>query len=101
MLSDCYPIGGKNGSISELLGQNLSLTEDKKMHKIDARAYRLIIGLDDLSEPWDPGIASIYALPLPFCVKARRPQCRSVATPCCDLITPLFGGKQCFAEAVV
>jgi hypothetical protein len=93
MLSDWLPIGGQNGSICELLGRNLSLTEDEKMHKIDARAYRLIIGLNDLSEPWDPGIASIYASAVLVCVKARRSQCRSGATPYCNLITPLLGAS--------
>jgi hypothetical protein len=33
MLTDCSPIGGQNGSVHELLGQNLSLTEDK-MHRL-------------------------------------------------------------------
>lgn len=136
MLADCSSTGGQNGSRHELLGPNLHLTKDKKMHMIGvvsqpkelncdiwvmtatsvrvnasrdmfeitgedsvlildheqntirlvvlperswrihmiaARGYTLIIGLDNLSVPWDPGIVSIYGINCTGLVKTKQP----------------------------
>ena len=45
-----------------------------RMQNIGARGYILVIGLDDLPAPWDPGIVSIYVLAIPVWVRAKRPQ---------------------------
>jgi hypothetical protein len=58
--------------------QELNHTEGTwKMQRIGAQRYILIIGLDNLPLPWDPGIVSIYEAVVPVLVKARQPQCRS------------------------
>jgi hypothetical protein len=49
----------------------------RRLPRIGDRGDRLIIGMDDLSVPWDPGRVSIYASVVPVRVKATRPQCRS------------------------
>ena len=68
-------------------------------HRIGDQGYRVIIGMDDLSVPWDPGTISIYMSAVPVRDKVGDVNTEVGATPCSD--TPLLGDKQYFAGAVV
>ena len=71
------------------------------MQRIGARGYGLIIGLDDLSAPWDPGIVALYELAVPVRSCLGDLNAEVGATNYHDVSTPLLGDKQCFAGAVV
>jgi hypothetical protein len=47
----------------------------RRLQRIGAQGYRLIIGMNDLLAPWDPGIVAIYESVVPVHVKDRRAQC--------------------------
>lgn len=65
------------GFLSTMSGENEpNYTERSwRMHIIGAQGYRLIIDMNYLSAPWDPGIIAIYELVVPVHVKPRQPQC--------------------------
>jgi len=64
-----------SGFLSTMYGeQELHHTERSwRIHMIAARGYTLIIGLDNLSVPWDPGIVSIYGINCTGLVKTKQP----------------------------
>jgi hypothetical protein len=89
-----------DGFLSTMNGERMThhTERSRRLQRICAQRYSLIIGMNDLSAPWDPGIVTIYESFVPVCVKARKDQYRWNSG---DLCMPLLGDKQCSAGAVV
>ena len=51
--------------------------QSQRLQRVGAQGYRLIIDMNDLSAPWDPGIVAIYDSVVPVRVKVGQPQYRS------------------------
>jgi hypothetical protein len=92
-----------DGSLSNMSGEHKTnhTERSRRLQRFGAQGYKLIIGMDDPSAPWDPGIIAIYESAVPFVPRPGELYTTVGATNYGDLCMPLFGDKQCFAGAVV
>jgi hypothetical protein len=70
-----------------------------RMQITGAPEYKLVIGMNDLSAPWDRGIVAICGLVVLSSTDDHNVEVG--ATNYCGLSMPSLGDKQCFAGAVV